>query len=444
MGYALFVLLTTVLLIRPEELFPEMAGLRLFLIVQMLCTAASVSALAERLSPHSLRCHPLTAFLLAYLFMLMFSLIPSGRSGDMGDVSYMCLKNGLYFFLALSTVNTPQRFTGLLTALAVCVGTASGLSILQYHGYIDIPAIEPYHEGHYNPDTGEFIGSIRLKGTGIFADPNDFCLMLLLGTMCCLARASMAQNRAMSLLWVFPIVEFGYALMLTGSRGGLLAVLAGMSGLVMMRVNGRKAVILIPVLIGAGIIAGSLGGRQGNITLDDEDDTSQHRIHLWAEAFQLLFSNPLYLPTGIGCGTIVDECGLVAHNSYVQAFVETGFIGGTIYTCLVFLPLRILFHLRMYARYTNTGRYPGESIMRLNPFVFGILLGYGASCYSLTRNHAESTYLIFGLIACYLALTARVLPGWYFLSSNFIVRCIKIGGIAIVFLKSFTMLFGKY
>ena len=47
MSFALFLVLNGVLLIRPEELFPEIAGLRLYLIVIVACTRASLRDLRD-------------------------------------------------------------------------------------------------------------------------------------------------------------------------------------------------------------------------------------------------------------------------------------------------------------------------------------------------------------------------------------------------------------
>ena len=45
MNFAFFVLLNAVLLIRPEELVPDIAGLRLYLIALVLCTLTTLPRL---------------------------------------------------------------------------------------------------------------------------------------------------------------------------------------------------------------------------------------------------------------------------------------------------------------------------------------------------------------------------------------------------------------
>ena len=62
MKFALFLLLNAVLLLRPEELFPEIAGLRLYLLVIVPCTLLSLPrpAVAVRIghSAAATRCRP--------------------------------------------------------------------------------------------------------------------------------------------------------------------------------------------------------------------------------------------------------------------------------------------------------------------------------------------------------------------------------------------------
>ena len=66
MNFLLFLLLNAILLIRPEELFPDIAGLRLYLIAVVLCTALSLQRLQELLSLESLRNRPVAVCVLLF------------------------------------------------------------------------------------------------------------------------------------------------------------------------------------------------------------------------------------------------------------------------------------------------------------------------------------------------------------------------------------------
>src|SRR5436190_13162037 len=74
-------------------------------------------------------------------------------------------------------------------------------------------------------------------------------------------------------------------------------------------------------------------GRQGNMEVSG--GTGQQRIQLWADGLAQL--KTARLPFGIGEGHYRDVAGLVAHNSYIHAYVELGFLGGTMFMgCFLF------------------------------------------------------------------------------------------------------------
>jgi O-antigen ligase len=295
-------------------------------------------------------------------------------------------------------------------------------------------------EGRFDLETGEFIGSIRLRATGIFSDPNDICQLLMLGSLCCLARAELARGWVLSALWLVPIGLFAYASILTHSRGGLLCILAGLAGMVFIRLGPRTGLFLAPLVVLAGVLAA--GGRQANYDMG-AGDTSQGRIHFWAESYIILFQRPLCLLTGLGTGTIADEVGMVAHNSYVQAFVETGLIGGSLFSSLICIPLLAIYNLQR-PPVPELNSQDNYELFQLRGHVFGILGGFATACFSLTRNGAETTYVFLGLGIGYLALARDMCPSWYKLDSSLIKRTAIVGVIVFVFLKLFIQFVAKY
>jgi len=441
MNFALFLVLNAVLLIRPEELYPEIAGLRLYLIVIVLCTVTSLPSLLDQLSLRTFKSFPLLVFLLGYIVLCTISVLPLSGFSDVDDLAYRCFKNGLYFLLFLANVTSVGRFKALLAAFVVIISLSALLSVLQYHGYTSFQALEPYREGSIDPSTGELNGFVRLKGSGMCSDPNDFCQMLLLGSMCCLAHAALSRNWFFSALWLAPIGLLGYAVTLTHSRGGLLAILSAIAGLVFVRLQRRTRWLLAPLVVIAGLAM--VGGRQGNLGLDDSSDTSQLRIQMWAESLGDYFQKPVYWLTGLGNGYLVEEHGMVAHNSFIQAYVETGFIGGTFFLCLVTMPLLVIDQLR---NPVFDGSPSGSTleIWRLRGFVFGTLLGFAVACFSLSRNMVETSYLFMGLGACYLVLAKGSSPAWFTLDRRFLKRSALFGVLGLVGLKFFTQFMASY
>src|SRR4030095_1251123 len=82
MNFVLCLFLNAILLVRSEELFPDIAGLRLYLIVILLCTATSLPRLVELLSPRALCSRPIAVCVLVFFASTIASLLVHGRIED--------------------------------------------------------------------------------------------------------------------------------------------------------------------------------------------------------------------------------------------------------------------------------------------------------------------------------------------------------------------------
>src|SRR5260370_10175657 len=121
-----------------------------------------------------------------------------------------------------------------------------------------------------------------------------------------------------------PLLLFGYGLVLTRSRGGFLALVAGLFTLFQARFGWRRTLLLASA--GLPLLFVLFAGRQ--TTLSTVEGTGQDRIQLWSEGLGLFREAPLF---GIGQGEYADRVGLVAHNSFVHCFAELGFAGGALF-----------------------------------------------------------------------------------------------------------------
>src|SRR5438067_225141 len=321
MNFALLVLLTAVVLIRPEELVPNDANLRLYLLTFGGCVLAAIGQLIDRLRPSELARQPITVCVLGVWAAGVLSQLARGQFSEAMDYTEHFVKVVLFYLLLVSILDTPGRlraFLGWLVALVVVLTT---LALLQFHGVIDVAALRTLEDTRYDPVLGEDVKFERLVSSGIYHDPNDLCLILVTGSLCALYRAVTAGGLVGRVLWLAPIGLFGYAVILTRSRGGLLGL--GVAALTWgFGYYGWKR--MLPLALALVPVAAMAGGRQTNINLN-EDDTAFGRVMLWFEGFEAMKRNPV---TGIGVGQYSEETGFVAHNSFVHAFVETGLIGG--------------------------------------------------------------------------------------------------------------------
>jgi O-antigen ligase len=249
------------------------------------------------------------------------------------------------------------------------------------------------------PEGGDVEVLARLCSTGLFNDPNDLCLILIFASIACLYLAAEERGHLRRLSYYLPVGVFLYALSRTQSRGGFLALLAGIVSLFLSRFGVRRAIPFVLVIVPAMFIF--FGGRQTRI--DTSRGTSAERIQLWAEGLSLFRSHPVF---GIGMGHYQQEFGLVAHNSFVHCYVELGMLGGTLFVGAFYFGFRGLRRLQ-----SRDILILDESMRRLRPFLLAMLAAYITGYMSLSRAYVEPTYLVFGLVAAYLRVVPTHPPG---------------------------------
>ena len=394
MPFFLFILLNVVLFLRPAEIVPQLQGLPLYLCVILGCIAVSFKSLVSQLRSNSLLCQPLSFSVLGLLFAVILSHLSHIRIGMAFDSGFAFWKLVIYYFLAVGVLDSPMAYRRFLRCLILLIVTLVGLALMQYHELIDVAELEVLQQRVFD-ENGEVSYLGRLCGPGIFHDPNDLSLIIVLGCLICLFSFDVASAGLRRYLWIIPIPYFLYALSLTHSRGGLLTFLAGILTYLVTRFGGRKALTLSLLLAPLGLFLFS--GRQTNITL--ESGTGQDRVQLWSEGMILFWGSPIF---GIGMDQYEEHVGHVAHNSFVHTYTELGFIGGTLFLMIFLCGYRDLIAM---------GRSPkviaNIEVNRLRCFLLASFTAFLFGFWSLSRAYSLPSYLLFSLVAAYVVITAR-------------------------------------
>lgn len=435
MTYFFFILLNGVLLVRPEEIYPDIAGLRLYLILIAICTLGCFKNIVTQLRTANLSRRPISVLVVGLLFSVVLSQLIQGHNYVLDDFAPEFLKVVLYYFVLVSVIDSPRRLVQFFGWIVVIVVILATIALLNFHGEIDIESIDIVTRTEVNSQTGEVYQVRQLQATGIYADPNDFCLILTTGVVFALCRSYLSRSLPMKLCWFAPIFLFGYAIFQTQSRGGLLGLMFGIFAFVYVRYGVRRSMLLVPVLFGAIMFAS--GGRQGD--MDTSGGTAQHRYRLWSDGFAMMMSKPLYFVTGIGAGEHAAALDLVAHNSFVHAYVELGMLGGSIFLGAFYLAVMGLWRVRTEKTATKTVKIRG-----LYPFIFAAVLGYAGGSYSVSRNYVIPTYMILGISTVYLRLAYPTIPHWLRFDRRMVRRLSFVGVAGFIFLKLFTQIMVKY
>jgi O-antigen ligase len=194
-----------------------------------------------------------------------------------------------------------------------------------------------------------------------------------------------AIPRDKRLIYLTAIGLMGIALVLSGSRGGLVSLLAMVVFILILTNKSRDSgkaglkigltVLLVAVIIGGAILIGGESSLTRFAETAVSNDITTNRTHIWNVTLQVIKNN---LPFGAGIGafaaayTPYDTMNGIerveqAHNDYLQILADAGIVG---------LILAGFFVYQLF----RTGL---ESIKTENLFRRGVAIGALAGCFAI-------------------------------------------------------------
>lgn len=212
----------------------------------------------------------------------------------------------------------PARHDGLLAAYVLGAVIATCGTIYSYHSGSS-------HMG----DEG------RYAGMGF--DPNDQCVELAIGIPIACFLRSRAFPAAGSWLWLLAVPFLAFGCILTGSRGGLLALCAASLMIPMsMKTVPRSQRVIGSLMLATGVLCAALmmpqtsTERYAQILQQIQDGDMTGRGDIWRAGLQLI---PGHWFTGVGAGAFPSAVSvylgytIVAHNTFLTVLVELGIVG---------------------------------------------------------------------------------------------------------------------
>jgi len=325
MTYALCLLYVSLIYIRPGELFPQLESIPFVAITGAFAlVAAATSAYFSRPRPYFNL--PIDWCVLGFFLAAVASLPSNGWLGGAIVTATKLFPVLTFYLITRIAVETRRQFKWLIVVI-VCLTLFQATSgILQYFtgaGFGNAAAvtqsIEAGNEDGFGAPPAAAVR--RVRGTGIFGDPNDLAMALVI--VCPFLFTALLDGttgkirRALALAALGTVVA---ALVLTQSRGGLLG-LAALGGAYAYRRFGKvPSLVVTAVLAGAVLVAGSSRLQDMNAS----EESAQGRIQAWAAGFEMLRSRPVL---GVGVDQYQEHHELVAHNSFMHAAAELGLVG---------------------------------------------------------------------------------------------------------------------
>lgn len=443
MRFFLFIVANALLFIRPSEFITELNAIEIYRYVILVCLAVSLPVVLEQFSLRYAGVPPIVACVLLLLPSIFLSGLFHGNFELIQDTVIEFAKILIYFLLMLALITDMARLRQFLYAIGIFSAIVTVIAVLRYHTDLAAPAPPPaalanpenknkihgtfVTEKVRDPQTGQLIDVQRMCGTGIFNDPNDFALVLVTAIPMCLYWLTDPTRKATRPLWLLLLLLFGYALMLTHSRGGFLALLGGLATLFHMRFGTQKTVLLGAIFMPLLFVV--FAGRMTAISSDE--GTGQARIQLWSDGLAFFQQSPVI---GIGMENYRQFSNHVAHNSFIHSYTELGFVGGTLFLGAFWFAIKGLYDLRnpfnpgpirqgeagadpLVARngcVESAWREPPPSVTgidgldpeltRLHPFLMSMLVAYTIGICFLSRSYIVPTYMMLGLTVVYLRL----------------------------------------
>jgi putative inorganic carbon (hco3(-)) transporter len=399
LGFPLLLLITTVIFLMPGAFVPELTDVPFFNILTLSCLAASFPRVLGQLTARSLARNPITACVVGLLAAVVLSYVSQANLTYARYQGTEFAKIVIFYLVVVANIDTPRRLQRYLPWMALMITALAGCSLLQYHGLASLAAqLEPtLREQDFGIiRDGQRIVLRQLRGVGFFQDPNDICLVLVAGVFIALYRLSDLRRGMARFLWLVPLGILVSAFPLTHSRGGMVALLAGLLALLFGRFGPWRTIPIALAVVPALMLL--LSGRQ--TALEATEGTAQQRIQFWTIGLGYFRARPLF---GIGSGLFVDFVDHEAHNSFVQSLVELGVFGGACFLGMFSYALATLHGLRAPA-----DRIADGELRRMRPYLMAVVAAYAGGMLSLTRIYVMPTYLVAGLATAYLRVAAPV------------------------------------
>jgi O-antigen ligase len=322
-----FLLLTFILIGRPQDVFQSLQPLRPGFIVVLINL---ILVLTQNKNPLTVFMSHSIGKKYLYFYGMMVIGIPFAyyRRGAFDFVILQYIINILYFFLFLTHIHSYERIRFLVFTI-ICSICFYGLNSMVSGGF---------QGGRYS--------------FGVMYDPNDLAYLFVSLVPFTALFISESGKITTKLFAGFTMVISLILILFTGSRGGLIGLVTLLSLFLFTKLSPVNKSIRIVLLIGVLILAVTnkdvlFTDRNASILHLGQDynvTDEEGRIRLWQKGLEFTFKNPL---TGVGAMCFREAMALdrkqrhliekwqPVHNSYLQISSELGLIAAILFILMI-------------------------------------------------------------------------------------------------------------
>jgi O-antigen ligase len=403
-GLALFVFLSFL-----EALSVSGAAVGLTKLLGLVLALSWLALVATRTDERAdfLSAHPLAMYgLLLFVGWSSLSIFWAEDSSEAISVSFRFLLDAVLYVIVYTAVR--DRRSAQLTVAAFVAGTI-GAAI---YGLLTAPAV---------PGSSDRLGSALL-------DPNQLAAVLVAGSVLSLGLARAWSREPLASGAAAAAGGFClFALFLTASRGGLLAIAAVAVAAILFGGRWRWLAAGIAVMIGlAGFLYFStLAPQDARDRLTEvsrgQAGEKESRVTIWAVGRRMFEANPVH---GVGAGNFSDAAvkyvvrpgeaprsdrlllaPAVAHNSYLEVLAELGLVGGALFGALLAFSLGAALRAAQLFQKLKDARMEALSRALLIAMV-GILV----ADFFISEEAGKQLWLVLGLGPAFLGIARRAQP----------------------------------
>lgn len=292
----------------------------------------------------------------------------------------------LLFFIVLNSLDRKWKLWAVLWEIIILASVLVWQGIVQLKAGVgwagQIPTIDLERD------------EVRINWIGIFNDPNDLALLFVMAVGFLLPLVFRKSNFFIKLLSMALIAWLGYGVYLTNSRGGYLALMATVFFFFVRLTN---KMFWGSILGGIGAVAVFLLGPSRLGLISSGESSAYGRLELWYWGLQKMLHNPFF---GVGYNMFMEDQSLTAHNSYVLAAAELGFIGLFMWVGLIYIS-----HKGLSIVYQKS-----DSLKTIAMGIQSSLVGFCVAAFFLSRTYVILPYLLFALSGAVMHHAKQTMP----------------------------------